>query len=91
MKVRINVSIERDIVDQAQEQLKGNISSICEKALKEALGNKIIAKDEEKFCYFCGKHRDFMLWSADVNMWICDICNKAAINQVAVSSKWLGK
>ena len=87
----MNISISEKVKIECKEKLKGSISAICERALKKALNHSIEVEDEVKECAFCGKNKLDMIWSGDLEKWVCNTCNNAEVRRVPIAAKWLGK
>ena len=80
------ISIDYDLHAEAK-LTRLNISAVCEKALRERLGQNINMPKDEQICWRCKSNSKKMIWDGFAEMWICEDCNNSQVKHVSIMAK----
>jgi hypothetical protein len=82
-KQQVNVSIDSEVAENIKERFSGQVSSICEKAMRVKLGQSITAIKNERLCFRC-KEPKANIWDGIYECWVCDKCNNQDVKKVSI-------
>ena len=85
MKKKIIISVDEFLHAHAIENLRGQISAICEDAIRKALGIGINEAEEDRKCVKCNAQGE--VWDGFSEVWVCNKCNKAEVRRVSIMAK----